>query len=229
MSRLRTRRLRAHEYGHRSRKRHAASTSTPNIRSSSSRGQSGACQREQPALCRPRRACARRGEALASRRQARWRSAGTSPQHFGGAPCGDGGKARVRLDSQRDRGAQRGRRHRRATAPRRPPSLAVYSSIIMPESMPGSSARNGVNLLIRGSSRTLTRAAMRVADCASAARSASSAAASSAGVEVAARPASSVLDERVLAARVEFPSEHTVQPDNGPLDTPSTCGSTRNG
>ena len=107
---------------------------------------------------------------------------------------------------------------------------AVYSSIITPESLPGESARNGGRPVIRGSSRALTRAAISDADWASALRSESSAAASSASWKL---PVGSVLlrlDQRVLGPRVELTRDDLLERPPAPrCVTPSTCGSTRNG
>ena len=106
---------------------------------------------------------------------------------------------------------------------------AVYSSIITPESGPGSFARNGSRPLIRGSRIALTRPAISDAECANAARSPSSAAPSSAAWKLpvgSARPSSiSAFSGRALSSRAST----SASVRSASWATPSTCGSTRNG
>ena len=88
---------------------------------------------------------------------------------------------------------------------------AVYSSIMWPESGPGSAARNGVRPLILGSRIALTRPAISDAECANAARSPSSAAPSSAAWKLPVGKRPTLVDQGVLGARVELAGEHVVE------------------
>ena len=85
---------------------------------------------------------------------------------------------------------------------------AVYSSIITPESGPGSRARNGSSPLILGSSIALTRPAISDAECANAARTRVERGPKFGGMEVAGRERPAFVDQRILRARVELARDH---------------------